>query len=281
MTDGMMSPEAMHIEGMNGPLGVPGADGELGVADPNVFNIFGSLSPYHGRYLDVNFEPLSAQLVRSILTAQELPSEHLELIVAKRVPVRIALRMDERKIPDFMTAAANSPFAFEINQIRLNRHISGEGIEFNGGGNGAGNAATVASGALAGAGAGSGMEKGYGAPGSGMMDRPGMGGSGMARPGMGGPGMGIPMGQNSFGEMGQENLVLKPSPVETRTNYDVDVEFYGIIKIYNPVREKFLRTAAGQQVDEQPAETPDPNQAAKSQPAIDKRQTSPQDLRKS
>ena len=54
-------------------------------------------------------------------------------------------------------------------------------------------------------------------------------------------------------------------PVEIRTNYDVDVEFYGIVKIYNPVREKFLRKAAGQNVDE-----PAPNDAANTgQPGTD------------
>jgi hypothetical protein len=29
--------------------------------------------------------------------------------------------------------------------------------------------------------------------------------------------------------------------VETRTNYDVDVEFFGIVKIYNPVSESYFR----------------------------------------
>jgi hypothetical protein len=38
---------------------------------------------------------------------------------------------------------------------------------------------------------------------------------------------------------------LKSSPIETRTSYDVNVEFFGIVKIYNPVRENLLRTAAG------------------------------------
>ena len=38
---------------------------------------------------------------------------------------------------------------------------------------------------------------------------------------------------------------LVSDPIEVRTNYDVNVEFYGIVKIYNPVREKFLREAAG------------------------------------
>jgi hypothetical protein len=63
-------------------------------------------------------------------------------------------------------------------------------------------------------------------------------------------GMGMGMG-------GMRNeLELKSTPVETRANYDVRVEFYGIVKIYNPVREKFLREAAGLEEDI------DPNDAA-------------------
>lgn len=195
------------------------------------FDKFGSNSPYHGRYVGVDFEPITADLVRSVLTGDTLPEEHLELIVAKRVPVRIALRMDERKIPEFMTACANSPFAFEINQIRLNRHQPGEGIEFNGGGYGGGNQQAGGAGSAPGRGMGMGMGSGMGRGGGG-----GRGGE------AGGMGAGI------GGDAGGGNL--EASPVEIRTNYDVDVEFYGIVKIYNPVREKFLRRAAGQQEED-------------------------------
>ena len=41
---------------------------------------------------------------------------------------------------------------------------------------------------------------------------------------------------------------LVPTPVESRTDFMVSVEFYGVVKIYNPVRENFLRLAAGQDV---------------------------------
>ena len=177
-----------------------------------------SFSPYHGRYVGVNFEPLAADLVRGILTGEELPKENLELIVAKRVPFRIAVRMDERKIPEFMTSLANSPFGFEVRQIRLNRHIPGEGIVFNGGGYGESNEAGL----------------GPGGPGSqgGRSMNEGMGMAGMTLNSLSGPG-------------GESSVVLDSNPVEIRTNYDVDVEFYGIVKIYNPVRDKFLRRAAG------------------------------------
>jgi len=63
---------------------------------------------------------------------------------------------------------------------------------------------------------------------------------------------------------------VKSTPVETRTNYDVDVEFYGIVKIYNPVRAGFLRKAAGVEDDE----AGDPNDAASVTP-ITGNQTNP------
>jgi len=40
-----------------------------------------------------------------------------------------------------------------------------------------------------------------------------------------------------------------PTEVETRLSYDVDVEFYGVVKIYNPVRENYLRKAVGLPVE--------------------------------
>ncbi len=155
--------------------------------------------PYDNRYVDVNFEPLPAAVVKGVITGSELPENNLELIVAKRVPVRIALKMDERKIADFMAACANSPFAFEIQQVRWNRHTpGGDDIIFNGGG---------------------------GSDASSTEKRSGM-------------------GQN-LGMDGFNPTQVEVVPVETRTNYDVNVEFFGIVKIYNPVREDELKRAAG------------------------------------
>ena len=176
-----------------------------------------STSPFHGRYVDQDFKPYSAEEVKGVITGTTLPDSNIELIVSKRVPVRIALSMDERKIADFLAACANSPFAFEIHQVRINRHVAGEGIELNGG--------AERQDGLAGGGRG-GYEEDFG----GGYEDEGYGDEGGGRGGFGG---------------GVEELDLVSTPVEVRTNYDVNVEFYGIVKIYNPVREKFLRKAAG------------------------------------
>jgi hypothetical protein len=164
--------------------------------------------PFHHRYVSTEFKPLSATVVSNVLTAvkegNEFPVEHLELVVARRVPVRIALRMDEREIPAFMSACANSPFAFEIQQVRKNRHKPGEGIVFNGGGD--------------------------------------------TRAGREQVGSEMGMGDNRRGGRGEGMdgaSASQSKPVETRTNYDVDVEFFGIVKIYNPPVEKYLRRVIG------------------------------------
>jgi hypothetical protein len=71
--------------------------------------------------------------------------------------------------------------------------------------------------------------------------------------------MGDMMG--GMGMMGMEAQKLKalvPTEVETRLSYDVDVEFYGVVKIYNPVRENYLRKAVGLPVDEDDQQSDDP-----------------------
>ena len=158
------------------------------------------LPPFHNMYVDTKFEPIASEEVLKVVEGTELPESHLELIIAKRLPVRIGLRMDERKISDFMAACINSPFSFEIQQVRINRHNPGGEVIKLGGGD--------------------------------PVRTSGKRGDDRA---------------NSFDDV---------LPVETRTNYDVNVEFFGIIKIYNPVRADLIRKAAGIE-DEAGNGTPD------------------------
>lgn len=232
-----------NYEDEEDPMGSFGGRGVMGGA-PGMGGGAAStvgLPPYHERYVDVNYEPLDWEKVKTIIGGAEgagLPESDLELIISKRVPVRIAVKMKETEIATFMAACANSPFAFEIQQVRWNKHTPGEGI------------------VLGGAGATGGMMGGGGVRGGAM----GMGGVGGGAMGMGGVGGGFEGTGSS----------VKSTPVETRTNYDVDVEFYGIVKIYNPVRAGFLRKAAGVEDDE----AGDPNDAASVTP-ITGNQTNP------
>lgn len=196
-----------------GPGGAPGGGGDA---------LIGHTS-YHNRYVNKDLEPIDEEILRDIITGDVLPETNVELIVAKRVPFRIALKMDDRQIIAFKTACANSVFAFEINQFRINKHTSGgDEIEIAGGTGGGG---------------------GGGARGGGDRGAAGSGGD----LSMGGVGGGTATAGPSISSSG----------VETRTNHDVNVEFTGIVKIYNPVRADFLRKATGIDTSEV-----DPNDAA-------------------
>jgi hypothetical protein len=203
------------------------------------FDPSASRKSFNGRYVNAAFLPISADEVLKVLQAVKsgsaLPDSSLELIVAKRVPVRIALKMDEREIPNFMTACANSPFAFEIHQVRKNRHTPGQGIVLNGGGGG---------GVRMSAGASRGDEsRSRGAPGksAGGLDSSGLGGM-----------------EGRGGSSGGASSPGTTKDVETRTNYDIDVEFYGIVKIYNPVAEDYLRKLIGGDATADPQASTDP-----------------------
>jgi len=192
------------------------------------FSIDGDESPFHGRYVNVDLEPVDAAEIRNVVGGDELPEANLELIVSKRVPFRVALRMDERRINSFLAFCANSPFEFEVLQLRINRAELVVPIEARGGKTENKAAADV-----------DGMA-GMRCGGMGDMMR------GMSEM-MGGPsGMGGMMGMEA-----QKLKALEPTEVETRLSYDVDVEFYGVVKIYNPVRENYLRQAVGLPVDEE------------------------------
>jgi hypothetical protein len=184
------------------------------------FSIDGDESPFHGRYVNVDLEPVNAEEIRNVVGGEELPEENLELIVSKRVPFRLAMKMDERRINSFLALCANSPFEFEVLQLRINRAELVVPIEARGGKTENKSAADV-----------DGM--------AGMMSDMGDMMGGMSEM-MGGDMMGGMMGMQA-----QKLQALVPTEVETRLSYDVDVEFYGVVKIYNPVRENYLRKAVG------------------------------------
>jgi hypothetical protein len=148
----------------------------------------------NGRYVNSRFEPLTSATVRAAV-GQEKLSNNAELIVAKRVPFRIAFEMDERRIPKFLAACANSPFRFEVRQIRINRHVPGQTILPDG--------------------------KDFSTGPSGPTDESGTASANTRRT------------ANKIEET-----------VATRTNYFVKVEFYGVVKVYNPVNKKLFDSIA-------------------------------------
>ena len=149
---------------------------------------------FHGRYVDSTLEPIKSEDIQKVFGETNLPADSLELVVAKRVPVRLAVQMDEREIPNFLAACANSPFAFEVWQVRVNKHDPEEAIALRGG--------------------------------SGDSGRPNYGiTSGGQAGGLGGDSPGAIAGTDQ---------------VALRKDHDVGVEFYGIVKIYNPVNAELI-----------------------------------------
>ena len=163
-----------------------------------------SKSPFHGYYVNRDFTRLNISDVRKAITSKTLTDQSY-LAVAKRIPVRIAVEIDERRINDFLAAAANSPYAFELLQVRVNGVL------------------------LANAGFGRVGEKVESTK-SGDRDRtqPSAGGGGTSvgddAPGSGGDGNGDDYIDADGGTF----------RAELRANFDVRVEFIGIVKVYNP-----------------------------------------------
>lgn len=194
--------------------------------DPNPGAGLAKYSPFHGRYVDADFKPIPAKQLYDVLNSDKLPEEYLELLVAKRVPVRIAVRMDSQKIDDFIAACGNSDFAFEVWQVRIDRPR--DPIQ------------------LASIGA------------DGTFDTPAIAPSSSASD-QGARGSGQRNDDGSVDDGSNPNAELDPSGhVHLRTTSDVDVEFYGIVKIYNPVNEEVITGADKKDSSVNPNPNPNP-----------------------
>ncbi len=162
------------------------------------------LAPFHGRYVNTNFEPLSIDNILTVFKTPELVDVNVEAIVAKRIPFRIAVRVSESKIPDLISGFSNSEFAFEVFQVRVNRDDAYSPIERRGKNKAGKEDKNRPSVGIGGGGAGNSVDGGGSEPASGS------------------------------GGAAAETVVTKNN-IEIRRKDDVKVEFYGIVKIYNPV----------------------------------------------
>jgi hypothetical protein len=81
--------------------------------------------PAEGRYLDAKMEPLTADRLRKV--AASTAREDAPLVVAKRMPFRMHLVIDQRKLNRLLTAFCNATLASEIKQIRVGPIVEGSG----------------------------------------------------------------------------------------------------------------------------------------------------------
>ncbi len=227
-------PEGMMAPG--GPMGDVGMPG-MGMGGMGGMGAV-SFDPAEGRYVDNQYQALKAETLRSALRAETTPDAFL--VVAKRMPVRMRLVVDERKLPRLLAQFGNAFLPVEVRQVRINRAKDAAG----GGGYDMMNMGGGGYGAMGGAEMG-GMPPGMAGPMPGMEAAPGMDmgmgmGMGYVPPGMEGGAYPSPDYGMGMGTPGQEQRLKDRTMVASTSAHDVPVEIYGIIYIYNPVDEKKL-----------------------------------------
>ncbi len=184
-----------------------------------------SRDPAEGRYVDVNYQPIPPDRLRLAFTSTK--SDEAFLAVAKRMPVRMHLVVDQRYLNRLLAECGNSNLIVEIRQLRMNRPVfDGGGMS---GGSGGGYANPLA------------MSGGR---------EPGRGGGGFAMERGGGGFGGGGIGGREVGGMGDGTEVLSP--------HDVDLELYGIVYIYNPVNEGLVSALGTEAGESPPTEVPVP-----------------------
>jgi len=188
------------------------------------------IDPAEGRYVDDKYEALPAAKLRSALTSTS--ADDALLAVAKRMPVRMRLLIDQRKLNVLIAQCGNSKLPLEVRQVRLNREPAPLGGDVGGGGY-----------AMAGSsdmpGSGSGSFSSFGGS--------SFGGSGSFGGSFGGPGSGSDMPSSgsfggSFGAAGAPGGIRAGSQTGDSSidPNQIPVELYGVVYIYNPVNNKQL-----------------------------------------
>ncbi len=223
------------------PMGMPG---EMGPGmDPGM--PYGSgpttvaADPADFRYVGNDYKPLPATRVRDAM--KEGKPEDAFLVVAKRMPVRLRLTVDIRKLHRLLAACGNAALPVEIRQVRISRSgQSGSGMPGGYGMPGYGPAGGMEmTGGTPGGYYGSEGASPYG-PGAGYGGGPGYGMTpGMEMgPGYGGPGYGTGYDQGGAGL--SPDAMRNRTQISSTTSFDIPVEIYGIIYIYNPVDQQRL-----------------------------------------
>lgn len=164
--------------------------------------------PAEGRYVDTSFKPLTGTQLRGAMNLQN--ATDAVIAVAKRIPVRMRLKIDESQLGRLITECGNGKMMLEVLQVRYNTESASSGGAAGSGGSAGGFGGGGEEGSMPGLGA-------AGAGGSGAElrsdgDEP-ESGEGGAMPGMGSLGGGAS---------------------NKSSNGEVPVEIFGLIYLFNP-----------------------------------------------
>lgn len=117
------------------PAGAPGNDG-MAMTTTGL----DSRDPADNRYVDSNYRPVPSSKLRPAMKSSN--PEDAFFAVAKRVPVRFRLKMDQLKIPKLLAECGNADLMIEVKQVRVNP-TGGVGISIGGGGMDSGGSADL------------------------------------------------------------------------------------------------------------------------------------------
>lgn len=166
--------------------------------------------PVDDRYVDADYNPIPAEELREVVLSDNPKPTDAHLFVAKRMPVRLKLKLDTRRINRFIAACGNAELMVEIRQVRINP----SGMDGTGGIGGGDDAMMMM-----------GMEVETSDPNDDQS-------SGFEALG-GGPDMGRKSDPLADALAGMEIEEEEP-------DYILPVEFYGMVYIYNPVNTEKL-----------------------------------------
>lgn len=113
--------------GMGGSSLSPGSSGSSGGGSSGMGSAFGgggsggtsetTVDPADGRYVDKNLEHITASALRSALESNK-PSD-ASLAVAKRVPIMMGLKMDQRAVHELLAACGSADLMVEVTHVRV------------------------------------------------------------------------------------------------------------------------------------------------------------------
>ena len=83
--------------------------------------------PANNRYIDATYTPIAADRLRQALTSDSPSTEDAFLVVAKRIPVRMGVVMDQRQVHRLIAECGNANLVVEVRQVRINRQKSAGG----------------------------------------------------------------------------------------------------------------------------------------------------------
>ncbi|XZE35273.1 hypothetical protein SH501x_000762 [Pirellulaceae bacterium SH501] len=233
-------------EGSSAEMGY-GMEGESG-GEPGMPGMPGmgggmKLDPADNRYIsfapETFFKPRKGADVRTSVRENVSPENAVDS-VAKRIPIRLRVKMEASKVHRLISECGNAPFMLEVYQVRLNTAAAPESAGgmggygsggYGSGGPGGGPGSAMGAGVGVGVGSGMGMEgsgSGYGMEGG---SGDGYGGSGYGGSGYGGSGYGG--GGYGGGGMG----MMAGGQAE---NTVIPVEIFGLIYFYNPCNMALL-----------------------------------------